>query len=201
MEIIWSEFKKAVDERGLSIQYIVHQGNYLLKAIDGAFILDCSLPIGVGDADTTDFETNYKANGNRSPSSSLSAFSSKTYGSKKLYKRVTGIKTPVIVGPNEIVYTIPFPWIKITGIEFTNGSVLDTVSLSVLDTASGTTYTGYPNNTVLNQFGYTVNISKDYYSYKSEFDADLYQNMQIKLIYDSTTIKTIGINFILTEVK
>ena len=52
MEIIWSEFKKAVDERGLSIQYIVHQGNYLLKAIDGAFILDCSLPIGVGDADT-----------------------------------------------------------------------------------------------------------------------------------------------------
>lgn len=201
MEIIWSEFKKAVDERGLSIQYIVHQGNYLLKAIDGAFILDCSLPIGVGDADTTDFETNYKANGNRSPSSSLSAFSSKTIGTKKLYKRVTGIQTPVTIGTNTITYAIPFAWAKITGIEITNGSALDTVSLYVLDTASGPTYTGYPNNTVLNQFGYSVNVSKDYYSYKSEFDADLYQNMQIKLVYDSTTIKNIGINFILTEVK
>lgn len=201
MEIIWSEFKKAVDERGLSIQHIVHQGNYVLKAIDGAFVLDCTVPIGVGDPDTLDFETNYKAAGNKSPTSSQNAFAAKTIGSKKLYRRVTGVVAAVGLGTNEIIYAIPFPWAKITGIEIINGAALDTVSLSVLDTAAGATYTGYPNNTVLNQFGYSVNVAKDYYSYKSEFDADLYQNMQIKLSYHSTTNKSIGINFILTEVK
>jgi hypothetical protein len=66
MEATWSEFKKFVDARYLSIQYIELYGNYHLKAIDGNFELDCILPIGVDNSDTTDFETHYKAAGNKS---------------------------------------------------------------------------------------------------------------------------------------
>ena len=66
MEVTWTEFKKFVDARWLSIQYVEISGNYHMKAIDGYFELECILPIGVDNADTNDFEANYKAAGNKS---------------------------------------------------------------------------------------------------------------------------------------
>lgn len=66
MEISWSEFKAIVTNRCLSIQYVTVNGNYWLKAIDGYFEVECMLPIGVNNSDTNDFETNFKAAGNKS---------------------------------------------------------------------------------------------------------------------------------------
>jgi hypothetical protein len=128
-----------------------------------------------------------------------SPFAAKTVGAKKLYKRVSGVKQGVLVGDNTILFTIPYAWAKLTGLELIAGENLDTACLYILDSTTGT-YTGVPNYQ-LNQFGFTVNVSKDYYAHRSEFDADLYINMQIKVVYNSLTPKNVGINFILNEVK
>ena len=127
------------------------------------------------------------------------AFASKMLGTYKLYKRVVGIQPSVIVGENTILHTVTFPWVKMTGIELVNGENLDKVSFWVLDSETGqiSSVPNYP----LNQFGFSVNVSKDYYEHKSEFDADLYAGLQIKILYTSMSAKTIGLNFIFNEVK
>lgn len=118
---------------------------------------------------------------------------------KKLYKRVTGIQTAVTTGVQDAYYTIPFAWCKITGLQVVGSEGLDKASFWVLDSTAGN-YSGYPNYP-LNQFGFAVNICKDFYEYHSEFDADLYQNMQVRIQYTSVSDKTVGFNFILNEVK
>lgn len=150
------------------------------------------------DSDKADFEANYKTNSNRSISAPP-AFASKLIGSKRLYKRVHGVTISVQAGENAIVFVIPYNWCKITGIELINGSVSDRSSFYILDTSSGM-LSGIPN-APLNQFGFDVNVAKDYYEHKSEFDADLYIAMQLKIVYNSVSSKVIGVNFILNEVK
>lgn len=67
MEVTWSEFKKAVDDRLLSIQYVELESNYYLKIIDGFFELSCVIPTDPSHVDTADFVANYKPQGNVSP--------------------------------------------------------------------------------------------------------------------------------------
>ena len=130
-------------------------------------------------------------------------FSNKTIetseGIKKLYKRIIGLQQDVTIGLNTIVYSIPYNWVKITGIEFINGENLDFVSLFVCDDSNGT-YSKVPNYK-LNQFGFNVNLCTNLYSWSSSYDADLYLNMVIKVEYNSATTKKIGINFQFNEVK
>jgi hypothetical protein len=130
----------------------------------------------------------------------IQAFASKELPElqKKLFKRVHGIQNLVDSGSNIILYSIPYAWVKITGMEIINGENLDQVSVEILDSTTGT-YSTIPNYK-LNQFAYNINVSKDYYEHKSEYDADLYANMQIRITYNSLTAKTIGINFIMNEV-
>ena len=126
-------------------------------------------------------------------------FSSKKFGDKSLFKRVHGVTQALNTGANTITFAIPYPWVKITGLEIVNGAALETASVSVLDSTSGT-YTGVANYK-LNQFGFNIVVAKDYYEHKSEYDADLYYGMQIQITYESLSDKTVGINFILNEVK
>ena len=194
---LWPAFKNFVSSRNLSIQWLDLIDFYYLKALDGNFSIECMLTQDGGE-DVVDFETNFKSKGNM-PVGSPSPFASKTLGTKRLFKRINGISQEVLIGTNEIIFSIPYNWVKITGLEVINGEALDSVSLYVLDTPGGT-YSTIPNYN-LNQFGVNVNVSKDYYSYKSEFDADLYKDMQIKIVYTSLSEKIIGINLILNEVK
>jgi len=128
-----------------------------------------------------------------------SPFSAKTIEGKKLYKRIHGIQQAVSIGANVINFSIPYPQVKMNGAEFVGGLTGDIVSLEIYDDASGT-YSTIPNYK-LNQFGFNVNVSKDYYIHKSEYDADLYYGMVIKVTYTTAINSTIGINFILNEVK
>lgn len=130
---------------------------------------------------------------------SFSAFASKLYGDKALFKRLTGIKQNVVTGNNTFTYTIPYPWVKIIGLEVVNSESLDTVDFEVLDSVNGN-YSGTPN-LKLNQFGFSLNLKKDFYEHLTNYDADLYQGMQLKFTYNSISDKTIGINFNLNEVK
>ncbi|MDZ4810749.1 MAG: hypothetical protein SGI96_21140 [Bacteroidota bacterium] len=195
----WEEFKAFAATRSLSIQFREDAEFYYMKCADSWFSLSCNLLKAADTSEVADFEANFKASGNKPIYSLASPFASKSYGSKKLYKRVHGVKLVCIAGSNESIYEITYPWVKITGIELTWGEAGDTVSFYVLDSTTGL-LTTVPN-LVLNQFGFNVNVAKDYYHHKSEFDADIYQTLQLKTIYNSVSAKTVGINFILNELK
>jgi hypothetical protein len=163
------------------------------------YIIDSGYSQAQNDADKLDFEANFKSKCNGKISNVQSPFADKSIGTKKIYKRVHGIQQSLIVGNNDIFFTISYPWVKITGIELIGGEILDRASFHILDTTTGT-YSTVPNF-MLNCFGFDVNMKKDYYSHLSEYDADLYQGMQIKIVYNSISEKTVGINFLLNEVK
>lgn len=118
---------------------------------------------------------------------------------KRLFKRFIGMQYVLSQGENILLYTIPFPWVKIDGIEIINSSMLDVVDFEILDSTNGN-YSGIPN-LKLNQFGFNVNLPEGFYSVKSKYDSDLYYGMQIRIKYFSSNQKTIGINFDLHEVK
>lgn len=60
--LTWTQFKEAVDERSLIINYLNIDGNYMLYAYHGAHSqveLSCVVPQDEG-ADVVDFESNYQ---------------------------------------------------------------------------------------------------------------------------------------------
>jgi len=65
MNVNWISFKNFVDNKKLSIQWYDDGHTYIMKAIDGLFVLDCFLNKNIQNEDLIDFETNYKNNGNR----------------------------------------------------------------------------------------------------------------------------------------
>lgn len=131
--------------------------------------------------------------------STIPSFSAKNVGTKKLFARNTGMQETLTAGSNIVTFPITFPWVKITGMEIVGCEALDTVSMRVFDTATGT-YSAVPNY-MLNQFGFTINLPAGYYERTSTFDADLYQGMTIQLTYTSASAKRIGVNFIIVEMK
>lgn len=136
--------------------------------------------------------------------SAIPAFAAKTVViagvTKNLFKRFTGIAQALSAGANTFIWAqSAFPWVKFLGLEVLNGEIGDTCDLYVLDTPTGT-YSGVPNYP-LNRFAFTANIAKDFYKHTSEYDADMFQNLQIKFVYNSVSAKTIYINFDMNEVK
>lgn len=63
-EVSWSVFIEFVVGRGLLIQYVDDGTTYYLWATDGVIVAQCRIPQN-GDADQTDFETNYKSSSNQ----------------------------------------------------------------------------------------------------------------------------------------
>jgi hypothetical protein len=127
------------------------------------------------------------------------AFATNALGTKALYVAITGMQQAVTTGAQDILFTVPYAQSEISGIHIIGSEALDIASLYVLDSTTGT-YSGHANY-VLNQFGYAVNLPAGEYIFESPYTATLYQNMQIKISYTSISNKTIGINFILNQVK
>lgn len=120
---------------------------------------------------------------------------------KKLFRRAYGIQGTLIANGNTTIeFTVPYAWCKITTMEIVGLPEMMKVDLCIMDSPLGL-YTGVPNYK-LSQFGFDVNVAKNYYKDHSEYDADLYMNMVIKVIIknDTANTPTIGINFTLHEV-
>jgi hypothetical protein len=197
IEITWAEFKTFLSASSASFIYAQEPGNaYSVYTSYQGLVLKVYLRDN--SSDKTDFENNYQSIANKRLKET-SPFGAKEIDGKKLYKRVHGVSETLTTGSNDVIFTVPYAWVKINGLEIIGGEIGDAVSLYILDSTTGT-YTTIPNYQ-LNQFGYAVNVGKDYYKHKSEFDADLYINMQIKVTYDSISAKDVGINFILNELK
>lgn len=205
MILSWNSPKITVEELDFFLR------NYLSSAFDGVVVNGTKVEIYTFSDLTTDQEDyirNWFYTLNDIPiqvksSSTNLPFASKTIetssGVKKLYKRVVGKQFAVDVGLNTLSFTIDFDWVKINGIEFLNSETLEKASLSVYDTSTGT-YSTIPDYK-LNQFGFDVNLCHDFYRWGSEYDADLYRGMIIKIEYTSTSQKSVGVNYMLNEVK
>lgn len=137
------------------------------------------------------------------------AFAKKTLSNgKKLYRRKHGVrKTCPASSSTNIDIAVPYIQCKIDEVEIINCSGNDDVNFMVLDTDVNT-YSQAPvadvgANYMLNQFGFNVVVSDLYYSDSSNYDADLYQGMIVRVIYKNNEAqdKNIGINFVLHEVK
>lgn len=200
-EVSYNTLKTFIQARGLSVQYFIEDGMYVLFAIDDKLTLKTKIKKeDESEGNQLDFETNYKPNSNKPLPQQQQPFSSKTLpNGKKLFARTTGFQATLTAGANVVNYTATYLWAKVTGIEIIGCEALDAVQLKVFDTTTGT-YSTIPD-CQLNQFGYTVNLPKDFYSRMSSFDADLYVGMIIKIEYTSISAKTVGFNLILNEVK
>ena len=120
MLVTWDIIKTFVTARALSIQYLDLGDSYFIKAFDGAFELSCTLNKDDSNISAiTDFETNFKPLGNKPLFSYFNQpFAAKVLpNGKKLYKREHGIRETLVIGSNVILFTIPYPWVKITGFE------------------------------------------------------------------------------------
>lgn len=129
-------------------------------------------------------------------------FASKKLSSgKSLFRRKHGKKETIISGEEkDIIFDVPYGNCKINKLEVIDANALDRIDLMVLDTPTGS-ISSVPNY-MLNQFGFDVIVSDLLYSDKSDYDADLIKDMQIKIVYknDGDQDKTVGFNIIFHEV-
>ena len=206
INVQWSDVKSFAQARSLSLQWVIANNIYFISGIDGSTELTCQIPLDNSE-DQLDFETNFKANGNKIlvpkdtaglPLSGNNPFSSKTLPGHKLYFRGTGSQYSLNAGSNILSYVIPYNWVKFTGIEVINAESLDQISVSILDTATGT-YSSVPNYN-LNQFAFSINVGPGQWRYETPYDADLYQGVVVSITYTSVSAKTLGINFIFNQV-
>lgn len=198
--IPYSEFQAYVGDIGIKhlVRYVRAYGTYYMAIEDGG--LNIMAEIGEHEADDiSSFETNLKPYANKPMRHRPPFADKKTKEGKSLYSRPEGKEYSLVAGMNIKEFVIPYPTVKFNEIEVFSGEKKDKVNLKILDTAAGT-YSGVPNYQ-FNQFSKALNVKKDEYSRKSEYDADLYQGMRIVLEYDSASAKDIEVNFIIHEVK
>lgn len=201
----WADFKSNVDSRELKVQYYLTDITYNILAFDGQLCFETKIEKeDTPTADQLDFETNYLPNSNKKINNPLqnNPFSSKTVEGGKLYRRKHGTRATIPGNSTQsIKFTVPYTVAKVDEVEIINCSGVDTVDLNILDSATGT-YTTIPNY-LLNQFGFDVNVSDIYFTDTSNYDAELNIGMQIEILYTNNEAdsKSIGINFVLHEVK
>lgn len=204
MQVDWLEFKQFVDDRGLSVQWIDWKGSYWLRAFDSFFSIECVLkkqdPIPQGSG-LEDFVNNYKNNGNKKLDEPVkqSSFTAKEENGKKLFTRSHGAKYNLTQGLNHLEFAVPYVHVKFNAIEIINCEKLDSISLKILDTNEG--LISGVSNFELNQFGDTVYLPDNFYVRESQYDAELYGGMIIKIEYNSQVAKEIAVNFLLHELK
>ena len=119
---------------------------------------------------------------------------------RKLFKRVHGVFGNVPANSTaDIDFIVPYTQAKINGLEILGASHGDSANFLVLDSAMGmiTTVPFYQ----LNQFGFDVCMRKDFHVEESQYDADVYGGMVLRLQFTNSTNdnKSVGANFILHE--
>jgi hypothetical protein len=122
---------------------------------------------------------------------------------KKLFRRAHGVSAALNANGNTTIeFEVPYTWAKITTMEVVGLPEMMQADVTIHDTTNGT-YSGTGQSKYqLNKFGYDINLAKNYYRDHSEYDADLYMGMIIRMVIKNTTslTPTIGVNITLHEV-
>ena len=120
---------------------------------------------------------------------------------RKLKRRTNGITFTIPAEDSITVsYIVPYGQAKMNEVEVLWAPEGVTAQMNVKDTSAGT-YSTIPNR-ILDSFGNAVNIAKDYWKGRSEYDADVYIGMVLEFVItnSSNVSKTVGINMVLHEV-
>ena len=204
IDLNYTDWKSNVDSKGLDHFSYISGERYFLMAIDGQLVFKHHLD----QDDVADYEANYLPSANKKMGSfySREPFATKELkDGSKLFRRKHGVKETIPANDSkEIVFTVPYSKAKINKLEVIDANALDRVDLLVkspVDAQVAAAY-GMPANYILNQFGFDVVVSDLLYSDKSDYDADVYQGMQIIVNYknDSASAKEVGFNLIYHEV-
>lgn len=192
----YAEFKAFVDS--IQSKYLIRHVSYsnliFMTITSGGLTVSCE--IEKNTANETDFNNTIKPYANKSQA--LPAFADKYVGDKKLFCRMTGVKHELVSGENFLQFEIAYPRVKLAEIEIIDCSKNDSASFKILDTANGD-ISGIPHYPI-NQFGFSVNMKESYFSKKNDYDADLVYSMILLLQYNSSSAKTISVNYHLHEV-
>lgn len=118
-------------------------------------------------------------------------FAEKVLDGKKFSRRVHGVKINGVVGLNTIDFVVPYATAMISRVEVIGATACDTANFKILD----------PNEVVLNQHGYDVVLSGDYYDQRSEFAGDIVSGLILRCEITLQNAGLVGVNYILTEVE
>lgn len=208
----WTEFKTLCKNNFLTMLMEEKETYYILITSNGPLVYRCDLQKNeIPNSEQIDFETNFKNNCNKKVLRN-DAFAEKTLPSgKKLFRRAWGIKSTLqSSGDTTIEFIVPYIWCKITTMEIVGLPKMMSVDLTVHADINGAFKTSLEGSLIqtgvpkykLNQFGFDVNASKDFYKDHSEYDADLFQGMIIKIVIKGGDVNTptVGVNLTLHEV-
>jgi hypothetical protein len=201
IEVRWSIFRDFVNQKKAHMECIEANDTYYLYAFSGPMFITCALYKLEPSDDLTEFEASYKAACNKPRDTNgytvqrPTPFAGKMVEDHKLFRRKhgTSISSPAGQTANLDV-VIPYTRCKVNKAELIGCSMNDSVNLKVLDNAQGSiSGTGIPN-VLLNQFGFNVRMPDGYYTDKSEYDADLYQGMIVRIEYTNNSANTVTIS-------
>lgn len=201
-KIGWVDFKTLCLNASLNMLMEDKPSVYVLTAINGVIVYRCDIEkFDLKSAEQLEFESLYKSNCNKRVTRN-EAFAEKNLANgKKLFRRKHGY-TLTLAASGTTTYTITVPYVtaKINEAEILWAPEGVSLNMKVKDSATGT-FSGVPNY-VLNQFGFNVVLSKDFYSDYSQYDADVYGSMQIEFTFtnNSGIEKQIGINLVFHEI-
>jgi len=112
-------------------------------------------------------------------------FASKYVADGKLSRRKHGYKYNVSANTMiEIEIPVPYTKCKLDSVEIIGCDKGDCASFKVLDDDLGT-LSGTPKASI-NQYGFNVNLSQDFYKDHSEYAADLFAGLYLKIEYQES---------------
>lgn len=192
LELNYTDWKNNVDTKELKHFSVAVSDRYQLFAFDGPIIYKHFLD----QNDVADFETNYLPTSNQRVSciGTQQPFQSKKLpDGSKLYRRKHRASKNCATGENTIDIVVSYAHCKIDCMEFIGCHKGDRVDLKVY-AADGTT--------LLNQFGFDAAMRDEHYLDKSDYDADLYEDLIVRVIYKNNSGSSfdLDINYTLHEV-
>ena len=194
MGLGWKDFKSTINKYQLKVYYYIAEfsGNYHLFAERNGVRYECKLT--PTNEDFIDFGTNYLA---KAVEYKSSVQVSQAWSSKRLPTGQAVIRRKHGLGKHKtkkgetltVDYKVPYNHCKIDELEIIGAKEFDEISLESIAGLSSL------------KVGFDVVLPNGQYKDKSDYDADLYKDMIIRLTYLPETDGRVGFNIVLHELR
>lgn len=104
----WTDVKSILNNRSLSAQSTVIGSNYWIKAIDGAFEVECIIPTDTSlSADSLDFVTNFLPTANKQPTSEIQGVVTTQYELNDKDLKLARVKVDIVGNTGSLYLRVP----------------------------------------------------------------------------------------------